>query len=551
MLLQLTGIAKQFPGVVALDDVSLSVGEGEVVGLIGENGAGKSTLMKILGGVLPADAGTIRWEDRPVTLRSASEAAALGISFVHQELNVLDNLDVAGNLFLGREPVRGRWQRSGPAHPRLRLLRLIDRKRMEAESEPHLRRLGLALSPRAPLARLAIAQRQLVEIARALAQQARLLILDEPTSSLTLAETDRLLEIVADLRRQGVSVIYITHRLGEIERCADRVVALRDGRNAGELLRAEIGHDAMVRLMVGRALKDLMGHSRFSTESTEDTETGGSENRIDPSLSSLRALRAESQTPRLEVRSLRTAARPRHAVSFSLAASEILGLAGLVGAGRSELAQAIFGVEPRLAGEILLDGRPLAIRGPRDAIDAGIYLVPEDRRRTGLVTEMSVRENITLPDLRRFAPRSLIHRDRESLVARQQLASLRIKAPSVETKVANLSGGNQQKVVLSRWLAMAPKVLIFDEPTRGIDVGAKAEIYRLMRDLAGQGVAILMISSDMEEVLGISDRVAVMHEGAITGILERDRLSEEAVMNLCVGKQPSANSGADGLTDDG
>jgi ribose transport system ATP-binding protein len=466
-----------------------------VVGLIGENGAGKSTLMRILGGVLAADAGTIRWEGREVELRSVAEAAALGIGFVHQELNVLDNLDVAANLYLGREPVHGG------------ALRLIDRKRMEAEASPHLRRLGLSISPRTPVARLSIAQRQLVEIARALAQEARLLILDEPTSSLTLAETDRLLETVAELRGHGVSVIYISHRLGEIERCADRVVALRDGRNAGELARQEIRHDAMVRLMVGRELRDLY------------VPTAGTPGQ-----------------PRLEVRELRTTARPGQAITFSVAGGEILGLAGLVGAGRSELAQAIFGVEPPLSGEIRLDGQPLSIRGPRDAIDAGIYLVPEDRRGAGLVTEMTLRENVTLPGLRRYAPLSLIRRDRETAVAREQLAALRIKAPGVETKVGNLSGGNQQKVVLSRWLALEPKVLIFDEPTRGIDVGAKAEIYRLMRDLADRGVAILMISSDMEEVLGVSDRVLAMHEGAITGELSRDRLSEEAVMALCVGK---------------
>jgi ribose transport system ATP-binding protein len=494
-LLQLVGISKRFPGVVALDDVSLAVGRGEVVGLIGENGAGKSTLMKVLGGVDAADSGTILWEGRPVIVRQASEAAALGIGFVHQELNVLDNLDVAANLFLGREPVCG-----GP-------LRLIDRKRMEALAQPHLRRLGLTVSPRAPLSRLSIAQRQLVEIARATLQEARLLILDEPTSSLTLSETDRLLETVADLRSQGVSIIYISHRLGEIERCADRVVALRDGRNAGELVRGEIRHEPMVRLMVGRELKDLYVPAA-----------------------------GRPGAPRLEVRGLRTAARPRHAVSFTACRGEILGFAGLVGAGRSELAQAIFGVEPRLTGEILLDGQPLAIRDPKDAIRAGIYLVPEDRRGTGLVTEMSVRENVTLPGLRRYAPHLLIRRDRETAVAREQIAALRIKAPSVEARVGNLSGGNQQKVVLSRWLALEPKVLIFDEPTRGIDVGAKAEIYRLMRDLANQGVAIVMISSDMEEVLGVSDRVAVMHEGAITGILERGQLSEEAVMSLCVGE---------------
>jgi ribose transport system ATP-binding protein len=494
-LLELAGISKRFPGVVALDNVSLSVGRGEVVGLIGENGAGKSTLMKILGGVLAADAGTIRIAGQPVEIRSVAEATALGIGFVHQELNVFDNLDVAGNLFLGREPVVG-----GP-------LRLLNRRRMEAESEPYLRRLGLNVSPRTPLRELSLAHQQLVEIARALAQDARILILDEPTSSLTLSETDRLLRTVADLREHGVSIIYITHRLHEIEQCAGRVVALRDGRNAGELARGEIDHERMVRLMVGRDLKDLYVPGTGKAEAV-----------------------------RLEARGLRTAARPRHAVSFSLAAGEILGFAGLVGAGRSELAQAIFGVDPLLEGELRLDGRPIVIRSARDAIKAGIYLVPEDRRRTGLITEMTVRENVTLPALRRYASLSLIRREAEVAVASEEVKSLRIRTPSVETRVANLSGGNQQKVVLSRWLALDPKVLIFDEPTRGIDIGAKAEIYRLMRDLADRGVAIMMISSDMEEVLGVSDRVAAMREGAITGILDRSGFSEEAVMTLCVGQ---------------
>lgn len=495
-LLELIGISKRFPGVIALDDVSLTVGSGEVVGLIGENGAGKSTLMKILGGVLPADAGAIYMEGRPVLIRSVAEATALGIAFVHQELNLLDNLDVAANLFLGREPVRG-----GP-------LRLIDRKCMEVRSERYLRRLGLEVSPRWPLSRLSLAQQQLVEIARALAQNARLLILDEPTSSLSLAETDRLLETVAELRAQGVSVIYISHRLGEIERCADRVVALRDGRNAGELSRGEIDHAQMVRLMVGRDLKELFAPA-----------TGG------------------AGAVRLRVQGLRTVARPHHAVSLDVTGGEILGIAGLVGAGRSELAQAIFGVDPMVAGEVWLDGRRLRIRGPRDAIDAGIYLIPEDRRRAGLIAEMTVRENVTLPGLWRYTLLSLVRRDRETLVAGELTEALRIKTPSLETKVASLSGGNQQKVVLARWLALEPKVLIFDEPTRGVDVGSRAEIYRLMRELAERGVAIVMISSDMEEVLGVSDRVAVMHEGAILGILDRDRLSEEAVMNLCVGRQ--------------
>jgi len=489
--LKLSGICKRFPGVVALDDVSLSVDAQEVVALIGENGAGKSTLMKILGGVYQPDAGLIEIEGKPVTIATVADAVALGIGFVHQELNVLDNLDVAANMFLGREPLWG-----GP-------LRLVDRRTMAAQSERYLRRLGLNVSPHTPVRQLSLAHRQVVEIAKALSQNARILILDEPTSALTAAETERLLSTVKDLRSHGVSVIYISHRLNEIGQIADRVVVLRDGRNAGSLDRGQISHDNMVRLMVGRELKNFY---------------------VPPS--------ATSRHPRLEVRDFRTAARPRHAVSFEAFAGEILGIAGLVGAGRSELAQAIFGADAAIEGRLLLDGQPLSIRGPKDAIRAGIYLVPEDRRHTGLITQMSVRENVTLPGLWRYTRLALISRRDELAESNTQIQSLRVKTPSPEARAANLSGGNQQKVVLGKWLALAPKVLIVDEPTRGIDVGAKAEIYRLLRALADQGVAVIAISSDMEEVLGISDRVAVMREGRLAGILPRDRCSERAIMDM-------------------
>lgn len=494
-ILELAGICKRFPGVKALDNVSLSVGRAEVVALIGENGAGKSTLMKVLGGVHQPDDGQIRIDGNPVTIGSVSAASELGIGFVHQELNVLDNLDIAANMFLGHEPLWG-----GP-------LRLVDRKRMEADSGQHLRRLGLTLSPSTPLSRLSIAQQQVVEIAKALSLNARILIFDEPTSSLTASETERLLSTIKDLRDQGVSIIYISHRLGEIGQIADRVVALRDGKNAGELTREQISHDAMVRLMVGRELSNLF---------------------VPPA--------GCAHPKRLEVRQLRTNAYPNRSISFEAAGGEILCFAGLVGSGRSEVAQAIFGADRMLGGQVLLDGNALTIRSPRDAIEAGIYLAPEDRRRTGLLTDMSVIENITLPGLRRYAKMALISHSRERDEAKRQVQSLRIKTPSVDARAANLSGGNQQKVVLGKWLSMAPKVLIVDEPTRGIDVGAKAEIYRLLRALADQGVAVIAISSDLEEVLGISDRVAVMHEGRLAGVLCRDDCSEKSIMDLAFGR---------------
>ena len=493
--LEMKGITKRFPGVVALDNVSIEVARAEIVALIGENGAGKSTLIKILGGIHQPDSGSISIDGQPVLIRSVRDAANHGIGIIHQELNVLDNLDIGSNVFLGREPVFG-----GP-------LKLIDRQKIYAETVTYTNRLGLNVSPRTPLNRLSIAQQQLVEIARALSLNARILIMDEPTSSLTLSETERLLQVTKDLRSHGVSIIYISHRLSEIKELADRVVALRDGKNAGKLSREEIDHDRMVKLMVGRDLKDFYVHP--------ETTSG------DVSF---------------EIHDLRTQRYPDSGTSLAMKRGEILGLAGLVGSGRSELAAAIFGATPQLSGSISLDGKPLTIKTPKDAIRQGVYLIPEDRRSVGLITEMSVRENVTLPSIDRYAKSGLIDNKAERTGADSACKDLRVKTASIETTVASLSGGNQQKVVLAKWLSLDPKVIIFDEPTRGIDVGAKAEIYQLMRRLADRGFAILMISSDMEEILGISDRVAVMHEGAIAGILERQDCSEEAIMRLAVGQ---------------
>lgn len=495
-ILEMQGISKRFPGVIALDDVSLEVFPGEIIALAGENGAGKSTLMKILGGVYQPDGGQLRIAGQPVVISSVADAIQRGIGFIHQELNVLDNMDVGSNVFLGREPTWG-----GP-------LRLINRQKVYTQTDVYLKRLGLEVSSRAPLAALSIAHQQMVEIAKALSLNARILIMDEPTSSLTLTETARLLEVTKELSSQGVSIIYISHRLSEIEEIADRVVVLRDGRNAGILPRQEIHHDQIVRLMVGRDIK------HFYTPS-----------------------KATQKQDYITVQNLRTRRYPSCEVSFTARQGEILGFAGLVGAGRSEVAQTIFGVDPSLSGSVSLAGKTISITTPRDAINHGIYLASEDRRKTGLVLDMSLRENITLPALPSYASAGLLNRKAEQKVATEMCGKLNVKAPSVETQAANLSGGNQQKVVLAKWLSLNPKVLIFDEPTRGIDVGAKAEIYELMRQLAESGVAIIMISSDMEEVLGQSDRVAVMHEGEITGILEREACSEEAIMRLAVGKQ--------------
>ncbi len=493
--LEMRGISKRFPGVHALDNVSLQVGPAEVVALCGENGAGKSTLMKILGGVYQPDGGGILVDGRPVKINRVTEAMEAGVAFIHQELNVLENLDVAANVFLGNEPRRGPF-------------RLIDQKKIHADTTALLQRVGLDVSSRTRLDRLSLAQQQMVEIAKALSLNARILIMDEPTSSLTLKETDRLLELIGELRQSGVSVIYITHRLGEVERCADRVVVLRDGRNAGELSRAEISHDRIVGLMIGRTITNFY---------------------VEP---------GSTQAPGyLQVRELKTGRYPDRRVSFDAAKGEILGFAGLVGAGRSEVAKAIVGLDSLGSGEVRLGGEKIPCARPRSAIDHGIYLVPEDRRGEGLITAMNVRENVTLPSLRSFASLFLVSRSKERTVTNEQIESLKIKTPGSETLALNLSGGNQQKIVLGKWLAMKPKVMILDEPTRGIDVGAKAEIYRLMRELAAQGTTVLMISSDMEEVLHLSDRVVVMHEGEIAGRLDRADCTEHNVMQLAVGKK--------------
>jgi ribose transport system ATP-binding protein len=541
-VLQLREIQKRFPGVHALRGVSLEVDAGEIVALLGENGAGKSTLMNIVGGVQQPDSGEILVDGGGVVMRDVHTATALGIGFIHQELNLLDNLDVAGNVLLGREPTR--WG----------ALRMIDRSKMREHVRPYLDQLGVGIPPDTPMAALSIARQQLVEIAKALSLNARLLIMDEPTSSLTLAETARLHEIVASLRERGVAIIYITHRLGEVRTVADRAVVLRDGANAGALAREELTHDNMIRLMVGREIEDGTASERAS-EPRDRSEAAKRRARAragefegrSPSTELMvgREIAVEAGTVNansgrdyFRVDALRTRRYPAHEVSFAVRRGEILGVAGLVGAGRSEIARAVFGVEPPIAGTISLDGSALHIREPEDAIRHGVFLVPEDRRVAGLVVDFSVRENVSLPALGRFARHALVSGRRERQAVAAVCGQLQVKAASIEVKATTLSGGNQQKVVLAKWLALGPKVLMVDEPTRGIDVGAKAEIYRLLRGLARGGVAIVMISSDMEEILHVSDRIAVMHEGRITGLLERADCTEERVMRLAVGQQP-------------
>jgi ribose transport system ATP-binding protein len=495
--LEIIGARKQFPGVVALDNVSLTLGAGEVLAVVGENGAGKSTLMKIVAGVYQPDAGQVRIDGSAVRFPGPAEAIAAGVSLIHQELNLAENLTVLDNLFLGRERTRAGF------------VRMLDSRTMRAKAVELLAQVGLpANRATARVESLSPGEKQLVEIARAQGTDVRLLIMDEPTSSLTQSETERLYAVIESLKNNGVSVLYISHRLAEVRRCADRVLVLRDGRNAGELAKSDITHDNMVRLMVGRDLKQFY----------PKIHRNGSGGR-----------------PVLRVAGLRCRGGPETPVSFELRAGEILGMAGLVGAGRTELAEAVFGVRRIVSGDIHLDDRPLEPNSPSDAIAAGALLVPEDRRLHGLVLESSVGFNLSLPNLDRLGSRIGISRRAESQLHQTWIDRLRVKTPSAAQPVGLLSGGNQQKVVFGKWLACDPRVLILDEPTRGVDVGAKAEIYALVDELAGRGVAVWMITSDMEELLGMSDRVVVMHEGRIAGELAGSELSEAAVMRMATG----------------
>jgi ribose transport system ATP-binding protein len=491
--LELSRVTKVYPGVVALQDVDLNIMGGEIVGLIGENGAGKSTLMNVLGGTATPDGGRIVIDGEGVASLTPAEACALGIAFVHQELNPFSNLDVTANVLLGREIT------SGP-------FRLLDRRAMEARVAPILQLLGTRFGPGDPVAGLSLADQQLLEIARALSINARLVILDEPTSSLTLSETERLLDVMRQLQSQGVAVLFISHRLSEVEDVADRVVCLRDGRNAGELIGTEIRKDAMVRMMIGRDV-----HHFYEKSPHGVTE------------------------PVLALRGVRTSTFPAASVDLDLHAGEILGVAGLVGAGRTELARAIFGVDPLPGGSIRLNGTELKPHSVPAAIAAGLSLVPENRKEQGLLLDFPISGNIALPCLKDLSRYGIVDRERETELAEASRRRLAIKTSSIARAAAELSGGNQQKVVLAKWLATHPRVIIFDEPTRGIDVGAKAEVYHLLQSLAQEGVGILMISSDMEEVIGVSDRVAVMRRGHVTGILNSDELTEENILRLAVG----------------
>ena len=491
-ILEMKSITKRFPGVLALNGVDLGLCEGEILGLIGENGAGKSTLMRILGGDYPADSGSILFGGTPTVIADVHHSINLGVSIIYQELNLAPNLDIASNIFLGREP-------------RKRALGIVDTLRLYAEAQEIATRVGISAPLTTLVEQLSPGEQQLVEIAKALSMDCRILVLDEPTSSLSPAEAGKLFDVMRGLKESGVSMIYISHRLAEIEEMCDRVVVLRDGERVGELNRKSICSDEIVRMMVGRDI------SRYFPEHgcVSKTET----------VMSVESLSYRGCVGR---------------VSFDLKAGEILGIAGLVGSGRTELIQALFGVEPKLTGEIKMSGRSVDIQNPSDAIAAGMGLVPEDRKALGVILEMSVADNITLPGVGSYNP-PFLDSKKERAAAEELVNRLEIKTPSLGQLVGVLSGGNQQKVALAKWLGMAPKILILDEPTRGIDVGSKSEIYKLIRNFADEGMGVIMVSSEMEEIIGLSDRVLVMSEGRMMGLLERAQVDEESIMKLASG----------------
>lgn len=497
-LLEVRIVTKYFPGVVALKQVSLTLEEGEILALIGENGAGKSTLMKILAGIQQPDLGKIFWNGKEANIDSVEAAMDFGIALIHQELNLADNLDIGSNIFLGREP-RNK-------------LGIINRRKIHEESLKVLERVGLDFDPRTNLSRLSIGQQQLVEIAKALSMNAKVLIMDEPTSSLSSKETARLFEVVKDLKEQGVSVIYISHRLGEVKELADRVVVFRDGQNSGELSKEEITHERMVQLMVGRDVSKL--YERTPHQPGDEV---------------------------LKVTDLVSPAFPSEKNSFTIRAGEIVGMAGLVGAGRTELLRVLFGIDDAIRGTIEIEGKLCVFHHPKDAIDAGMVLVPEDRKGQGLVIDWPLDMNGSLPGLdQHLTQKALIDKKNEVQTAETMIDNLNIKTPNRKQILQFLSGGNQQKVVLGKWLALGPKILLLDEPTRGIDIGAKEEIYHLMDKLAADGLAVLFVSSELEEIMGVSDRALVMHEGKITGELPRSELSEESIMQLATGQELAA-----------
>lgn len=498
VILEVEKVSKSFPGVKALDQVSFNLCKGEVHALVGENGAGKSTLMKILSGVYEADEGTIHYKGRPVRFQSSAQARDAGIGIIYQELNLIPHLSVAANIFIGREPLT----RFG----------MLNEKKMNADAVAILERLNLHIDPTITLNRLPISKQQMVEIAKSLSFESEVLIMDEPTSALTESEIDELFTVIHTLRDRGVAIIYISHRLEELKHIVDRISIFRDGRYVSTDPYAAISMEEIVSRMVGRKLENMFPPRR-NVPTTEKI---------------------------LEVRNI-TRKGVLEDISFDLRKGEILGFAGLMGAGRSELARAIFGADPVDAGEVIMNGRRLSLSSPADSIKAGIAYLSENRKQEGLAVNMQLAENVTMANVGEVSRSfGVISRAQEMKACRKYVEDLNIRTPSLTQVVNNLSGGNQQKVVVAKWLFCDSKILIFDEPTRGIDVGTKFAIYELIERLAREGVGIIMISSELPEILGMTDRVLVLHEGKLEATLITRNTTQEEILNYAAGLGPSA-----------
>lgn len=492
-ILKLQNITKRFPGVLALDNFSFDIYPGEIHALLGENGAGKSTLMKIISGVYEKDSGNILFHDRDADIPDPLSAQQQGITIIHQELNLFPQLTVAQNIFIGREP-------------RSRIKGILDEKQLNKDAEKILESLKLNINSTDKVETLTVAKQQMVEIAKALSFQAEVLIMDEPTSALTESEITQLFKIIRELRDNNVAIVYISHRLAELEEIADRVTVMRDGTWVNTLMYRDTSNPELIAMMVGRDIAKMFHKKKAD---------------IGELLLSVSSLNRKGYLEN---------------INLEISKGEILGIAGLMGAGRSELAKAIFGADRIDGGDIQFEGRSVSIGSPSDAIKLGIGYLTEDRKRDGLVLNHSVEENTVLASIEKFMNGLGFINDHECrVVTREQVNNLKIKTPTLEQKVINLSGGNQQKVIIAKWLCRESKLLIFDEPTRGIDVGAKVEVYELMAGLAEKGVAIIMISSELPEILAMSDRIIVMHEGRITGELQAGEASQEKIMEYATG----------------
>lgn len=489
-LLKMRGIAKRFGDFYALKEVDLDIYPGEIHALMGENGAGKSTLMKILAGAYIATAGTVEIEGKSYSINSPKSAIEAGITLIYQEIHLSPNLTIAENIFLGRE-IKTLWG--------------LDRKKMEAESQKVLDRLGAQFSATQKVSSLTIAEQQQVEIARALHRNSRILVMDEPTAALSSRETEHLFALIKKLRAEGLAIIYISHRMAEIYELADRVSVLRDGSYVGSLTKENINANTLVQMMVGRPLTDLFNKEKVSI---------GNE-----------VIRVENLSDGQKVVN----------ASLVVNAGEIVGLSGLVGAGRSELAHLLFGVRKQTQGKIYLNGAKISFHSPRDAIVHRIALLPENRKEEGLFLDMNVFKNITMATVERDSKMLIINQQKAQNETERAIQGLNIRVPNANVEISGLSGGNQQKVLLSRWIAIHPKLFILDEPTRGVDVGAKSEIYKMMIEMAKQGVAILMISSELPEIVGMSDRVYVMREGSVVGEISGEQINQENIMALACG----------------